>query len=183
MIYILIILLAFILVFVYCCLKISSICELKDKLGIKSPSKELENISDSFRAVALPLCGDYNVNYFLQKMDNLEIDNKHQKKIIDRLSRKIQKLRAEINRLEQLKPNSVVISSDGIKLFVGDKEVISILENQDILNLNDNSINQKVTFHGGTYIIKNLILKQQIGCVDELQIIAHDIFGDLYDKK
>lgn len=140
MIFILIIILAFIFLFIYCCLKISSISELKDKLGIKSPSKEFANISDSFRAVALPLCGDDNVNYFLQKMDNLEIDNKHQKKIIDRLSRKIQKLRAEINRLEELKPGSVVISSDGMKLFISDEEVISILENQDILNLNDNSI-------------------------------------------
>ena len=158
MIFILIIILAFIFLFIYCCLKISSISALKDKLGIKSPSKEFANISDSFRAVALPLCCDDNVNYFLQKMDNLEIDNKHQKKIIDRLSRKIQRLRTKIRELENLNYT-------------------------DVLNLNGKTTNQKIIFRGRTYRICSVMLKQEVGCIDELIIISHDIFGDLYDKK
>lgn len=132
--------------------------QLKDKLGIRSPSKELVDISNAFRVAALPLCGDDNVNYFLQKMDNLETYNKHQKKVIDRLSRKIQKLRAKIRESENLNSTNE-------------------------LNLNVDATNQTITFRGRTYKICRVMLEQKVDCIEELLIISHDVSGDLYDKK
>ena len=114
-----------------------------------------------------------------RKISEMKMENLHKKEVIDRLSRKIQKLKKKIIQLEELKPNSVVISVDGMRLYVGDEEIGSILENQEILNLNTNSINQKITFHGRTYVIRNLILTQKIGCVDELHIMAHDILAEM----
>lgn len=114
-----------------------------------------------------------NIREKIETIKNLETTNLHQKIVIDRLSRKIQKLHKEIKKLKESNTISEILPASYYR---------KRYSNNEILILNTNSINQKIKFHGRTYVIGELILKQEIGCIDELQIKAHDISINIAKK-